>query len=248
MTLKDFAYMPLDVVRLRDADVTCIATGDEFRAAVLLWCASWHQQPAASLPNDDRVLSNMAGFGRDVESWKRVKDMALRGFVECSDGRLYHPVIAEKAIESWNKKKAQRDRTAAATAARNHSAQRDANRDVQRNVDQVKVSKGKVSKGISKSASRKIPLPQDFTLSPRVNAWAVNNGHSHIAKRLEHFIGYAKRSGKTYADWDEAFMSAVREDWAKLNGDNRGKQKPADILAQSVAHAFQPLPNPGLQD
>ena len=72
---------------------------------MLLWAASWHQVPAASLPNNDRTLAQLAGFGRYVEQWQAVRDDALRGFVECSDGRLYHRVVAEKAREAWEMKK-----------------------------------------------------------------------------------------------------------------------------------------------
>lgn len=36
--------------------------------------------------------------------------MALKGWVECSDGRLYHTVVAEKANEAWKHRQAQRDR------------------------------------------------------------------------------------------------------------------------------------------
>lgn len=99
--LRDFPFMPLDVVRLRDSDISAISNGDEFRCAVLLWCASWHQVPAASIPDDDIVLAQYAGFGRVVKEWKKVREGALRGWVKCSDGRLYHPVVAEKANEAW---------------------------------------------------------------------------------------------------------------------------------------------------
>jgi hypothetical protein len=154
--LRCFAWMPLDVVRLRDSDLAVLANGDAFRAAVFLWCAAWHQVPAASLPNDDRLLANLAGFGRDLKSWEAVKADALRGFVECSDGRLYHPVVAEKALESYEQLQRQKARTKAATNARRNGKrddeppderygdrhdqgddhqpeQRDDNRDVQRN-------------------------------------------------------------------------------------------------------------------
>ena len=40
-----------------------------------------------------------------------MRDGALRGWIRCSDGRLYHPVIAEKAIDAWNSKLDQRWRT-----------------------------------------------------------------------------------------------------------------------------------------
>jgi hypothetical protein len=148
--LRDFGFMPLDVLRLRDSDLAALAGGDAFKAAVLLWCVAWHQVPAASLPKDDRLLARHSGAGT---SWRKVKEEALRGFVECSDGRLYHATIAEKAREAWAAKATQRARTAAATAAREakrreqqaerdgqrnepRNGERDEQRDVERNVVQ----------------------------------------------------------------------------------------------------------------
>ena len=96
--LRGLAFMPLDVQRLRDCDLAMISTGDEFKAAVLLWCASWNQVPAASLPDDDRILGKLAGL--EAKAWKKAKAVALRGWVKCSDGRMYHPVVAEKALEA----------------------------------------------------------------------------------------------------------------------------------------------------
>lgn len=104
LDLRDFPFMPLDVTRLVDSDLAAIANGEEFKAAVILWCKSWHQIPASSLPDDDRMLAHLSGFGRDVKGWKKVREVALRGFVKCSDGRLYHPVIAEKALEAGGAK------------------------------------------------------------------------------------------------------------------------------------------------
>lgn len=108
--LRDFVFMPLDVVRLRDSGIAVHASGDGFRAAVLLWCASWHQVPAASLPDDDAILAQLAGYGRVVKEWKKVRNEALRGWVKCSDGLLYHPVVAEKAAEAWTQKQDHRAR------------------------------------------------------------------------------------------------------------------------------------------
>jgi hypothetical protein len=109
--LRAFQFMPLDVTRLRDSDLAALESPDACWAAVLLWCASWHQVPAASLPDDDRVLSQLAGFGRVVKEWLRVRAGALRGWIKCSDGRLYHPVVAEKAREAWAGKHRQRHKT-----------------------------------------------------------------------------------------------------------------------------------------
>lgn len=99
--LRGLQFMPLDVIRLIDSDLFALSTGDEFKAAVALWCKSWLQVPAASLPNDDRVLAHLSSAGA---KWKKVKSIALRGWVECSDGRLYHPVIAEKALEAMSRR------------------------------------------------------------------------------------------------------------------------------------------------
>lgn len=113
--LRDFAFMPLDATRLLDSDLFALATGDEFKAALSLWCKAWLQVPAASLPDDDRVLAHLSGAGA---KWKKVKEMALRGFVKCSDGRLYHSTVAEKANASWAKKTSYRDRSKKGNAKR----------------------------------------------------------------------------------------------------------------------------------
>lgn len=117
--LRNFPYMPLDVVRLRDSDMSASEDPEIFRTAVLAWCVSWHQIPAASLPDDDAAIARLVGMGRDVEGLRRLRAAgALRGFVKCSDGRLYHPVVAEKAMTSWQAKQAQRDRTEKARQVR----------------------------------------------------------------------------------------------------------------------------------
>jgi hypothetical protein len=102
--LRAFPYMELDVRRLRDSKFATVTSGDCFRAGLLLWCAAWHQVPAASLPDNDFELANLAGYGRVIKEWKKVKEEALSGFIKCSDGRLYHPVIAEKANAAFASK------------------------------------------------------------------------------------------------------------------------------------------------
>ena len=142
--LRDFAFMPLDVARLMDSDLFAVSTGDEFKAAVALWCKAWGQVPAASVPDDERVLAHLSGAGR---RWSKVREVALRGWVKCSDGRLYHPVVAEKANDAWEAKLRQRERTRRATEARtsrprhetrndNRNEQRDDQRNEDRNVHQ----------------------------------------------------------------------------------------------------------------
>ena len=98
--LRGMQFMPLDTVRLLDSDLFALSSGDEFKAAVALWCKSWLQVPAASLPNDDRILAFLSG----AKSWAKVKKEAMRGWVLCSDNRWYHPVVAEKAVEAMDRR------------------------------------------------------------------------------------------------------------------------------------------------
>ena len=67
-------------------------------------------------------------------------------------------------------------------------------------------------------APEKIPLPEGFGVSDRVRLWAEAKGYDRLQERLEHFASKARAKGYLYADWDEAFMEAVRKDWAELNG------------------------------
>ncbi|WP_217895005.1 DUF1376 domain-containing protein [Sphingobium sp. Z007] len=108
--LQDFPFMPLQVARLRDSDLAATEHPEACWYAVLLWAASWHQVPAASLPDDEMVLARLCGLGRDVKTFRKHRAGALRGFVTCSDGRLYHPVVAEQANAAWKEKLAYRDR------------------------------------------------------------------------------------------------------------------------------------------
>lgn len=109
--LRDFPFMPLDVARLRDSSIVDEVDGEEFRAAILLWCAAWHQVPAGSLPDEPRQLAKFAGYGRVVSEWEKVATGAMHGWVKCSDGRWYHPVVCEKAMEAWEKKSEFTDRS-----------------------------------------------------------------------------------------------------------------------------------------
>jgi hypothetical protein len=73
-------------------------------------------------------------------------------------------------------------------------------------------------------ASSKIPIPENFKISPRVIAWAESRGIENLDRHFEHFVGASKAKDYRYADWDEALMNAVRNDWAKIGS---GKRKVA---------------------
>jgi hypothetical protein len=116
--LRDFPFMPLDIQRLRRSKAWLKAKRNPALAFYMinLWTASWHEVPAASLEDDDEVLADLAVCDLDV--WEQVKADVLRGWTKCSDGRLYHAVVAEKACESWKSKVDYRDRMKAARDAK----------------------------------------------------------------------------------------------------------------------------------
>lgn len=64
---------------------------------------------------------------------------------------------------------------------------------------------------------KKTALPIDFAISDRVRRWAGEKGFSHLDEHLEAFRLKAASKGYTYADWDAALMTAIRDDWAGLN-------------------------------
>lgn len=115
--LRDFPHTPLFRSRLFGSSFHARSTDSEWRAGVTLWLKSWDQVPAGSLPNDDIELCRLAELARDVKTWKKVRDGALRGWMTCDDGRLYHPVVAEGVNNALEKKAAQRAKTAKARLA-----------------------------------------------------------------------------------------------------------------------------------
>lgn len=143
--LRRFPTMPLDVQRLRDSDFVALATPEEFRVGLLLLCAAWHQLPAGSLPSDDRLLCSLARV--ELKTWMRLKQGALRGFFQHSDGRLYHPVLTETVLKSWSSMRAQKQRTAAATETKKRlHVQRNDERDDERNDHQRKGKERNINK------------------------------------------------------------------------------------------------------
>lgn len=85
----------------------------------------------------------------------------------------------------------------------------------------------------------KTPIPDVFTISDRVRNWAVEKGHHWLDERLDHFVGKARASGYRYTDWDEAFMNAIRDDWAKLDGKQSASASTLSPVGQRTAANLQ---------
>ena len=99
--LSGYLYLPLEIERLRRSLTwtMCRQRPELAFYLVNLWMAAWHSRPAASLEDDDSILSNLAMC--DPARWSEVRSACLRGWIKCSDRRLYHPFLSLKAPEVW---------------------------------------------------------------------------------------------------------------------------------------------------
>ncbi len=66
----------------------------------------------------------------------------------------------------------------------------------------------------AKSALRS--LPDDFSVSPQVEAWAIKSGHTNLQAHLEVFTLKCRAGGLVSDDWDAKFQLAILENWAKV--------------------------------
>lgn len=80
------------------------------------------------------------------------------------------------------------------------------------------------------SASRKTFMPDGFEISERVRVWAATKGHGHLDEQFEAFVSYVRRCGPKYVDWDEALMTAIRDNWAKVPASAAADQRFAGLL------------------
>lgn len=228
--------------RLLSSELVALGTPEECWAAVLLWCRSWQQRPGASLPNDDRILASFSGAGR---RWPKIRAMAMRGFVLCSDDRWYHKVLAEEAVDAWEKRivyRAEQERNTEKLRKwrekkrlQNGLQAELPNQDGNGNVtgyETVKTGKGQgrdsdrtesIKTPAAATASlrangknRKTALPENFgqAWSTSMQQWLEKRGETQVKAHLIYFTGYARANGKQYADWEQAFQNAIRDDWA----------------------------------
>ena len=116
--LRDFGFMPLEIERLRRSSAWRRAKRKPALAfyMVNLWAGAFHEVPAGSIEDDDDAQADIADC--DLRRWRTIKANILTGWVKCSDGRLYHRVVAEKALEAWIEKLGQRKSGAIGNAKR----------------------------------------------------------------------------------------------------------------------------------
>lgn len=197
----------------------------------------WYYLEESPIPNETKVVYRRLSARTDAE--KAAVDAILSDFFtltefgwvngRCSAELFEYKEKAEKSREN-GKAGGRPKKTQSVSVGLSKETQADANNNpnitltinhkpltINQEENQKKEQSATPSGAPTKKPkSRKHPIPADFGISDRVKAWAESKGHARLDERLEHFIGKAKANGYQYADWDEAFMTAIRDNWAKL--------------------------------
>lgn len=219
LDVSTFGWMPFYGDKLLSSNFNSKTNDLEWRIAVTLWWAAWKQIPAGSLPNDDDVMCRLAGLGKDLKTWRKAKAGALYGFYLCSDGRLYHRVVSQLALDAFDRKKESVARTEAATAARRARA---SSRQSGLDLDTGDVTRTSTFSTVNRTGTDKGREP--FVLPPwvPVDAW-------------EGFVDMRRRIKKPLTDYAKKLAVRDLESLAKQGEDVR------KCLDQSTFKSWQGL-------
>ncbi len=250
----------LNVERLMASELVALASHEAVAAAMFLWCRAWKQRPAASLPNDDRVL---AAFARlPLARFKKLRDDVMRGFVLCSDGRFYHRTLSDEATRAYERKQAfKRRRETDAERLRDWRSKQKGNDEgnASGNEDETRfVAEGQgrdrdgtvhtsTPNGVSvlgasaPPAKRKAQLPTDFDLTPeRRAALLAANPTANPPNEFDQFCDHHRSRGNAMLDWDAAWRTWCRNSKNFSRGPANGKPSgsPLDQIGEAYRREF----------
>jgi len=86
-----------------------------------------------------------------------------------------------------------------------------------------------------KTVKKKTPLPDDFKVSDRMVVLAKENGWPSPASEIEAFKDYHLAHGSTFADWDAAFRTWLRN-CVKFNKQSAPSSKPVVSSRPKLPH------------
>lgn len=104
-------------IALLDGDLTEIW---KIRAMAL----AWKQSPSGSLPAEPAKLARLIAPDA-ADSWAAVSATVLADWIECNNGRLYHPEVAARIGASW-RAYSQKKLAGEASAARRKASREEA--------------------------------------------------------------------------------------------------------------------------
>lgn len=207
--VSSFPFMPLDIDRLLNSETWILGEDSEKVASMTLWLKSWSQIPAASIPNNDKMLAHLSGMGG---KWKKVKEHALRGWVDGGDGRLYHPVVAEKALEAWLEKLASAISGAQGNAKR-WEIQIDTSELQAQLCDAVYRLKSLApqSKALTKKIAKIVESRSGGDSNPIPVGIATDKTHNRIDNINTHTLGESENSQPTWKPDPEILLNVIRQ-------------------------------------
>ncbi len=142
---------------------------DVIATAGILWSASYRQDPAGTLPDDDIQLAKMAGFGVDVAAWQEQRDLALWGWSHClvEDPELAEPIRGRLG-----------HRKVIAPVAANSFKRRDG-RKAARDAGALAVLKSRIRKKLEEAGKKKLSENPEFITDvakflDRANLWCTD--------------------------------------------------------------------------
>jgi len=241
--LKGYSSFLFDTQRFLNSEFVLSSDPAAIGLGVILWAVAWQQMPCGSLPDDDAQLARLTGFGRDVASFRALKDAAMHGFIKCNDGRLYHRFLIETALEADAKRNINR---ANGLRGGRPSKSKENNHSVSENNPpvskaepevtfskpiEVKRSKENRKEGNRSSSSACAPVPASPAAAavpllsvddlqentPALIELAKLHSINRIPERLEHFKQKCRTKGYKPDNPLETFKQACLEDWAKLS-------------------------------
>jgi hypothetical protein len=83
----------------------------------------------------------------------------------------------------------------------------------------------------AKKKKPKTSIPADFKISDRVKKWAKEKNHQNLEGHFESFILKCKAKDYQYVDWDDAFMNAIRDNWAKIDNTAQSREPPSSVIS-----------------
>lgn len=98
---------------------------------------------------------------------------------------------------------------------------------INKNKSVPTLSAQKPKKSVLREENRreqKRTIPENFIISESVKAWAKEKGYCNLESHYENFKDACLSKGYQYIDWDRAFMTAIRKDWAGVNDKNAEDQ------------------------
>lgn len=101
----------VDMEAVKASDTWLLAKTGAIRGALLLlWSEAWQQTPCGTLPNDDELIALLIDM--PTATFAKNRKVLMRGWVEASDGRLYHETITKRVLSMLAKRANDAERSA----------------------------------------------------------------------------------------------------------------------------------------